>query len=118
MTKLNYNVLLCFVTLSTTAFAQVKPSEIYGQWVITNITFKDGAALPDENPLKYTFVKYTFDEANKMYSTTKAESRGALTYYQIKKDQLIINNASGVIVSNYNRKIQMSVIKNPNVLFF
>ncbi|MBC7566482.1 MAG: energy transducer TonB [Pedobacter sp.] len=101
MTKLNYTLLLFFLMLSITAFSQVKPSEIYGSWVITNITFKDGAALPDENPLKYTFVKYTFDEANKMYSSTKAESRGTLTYYQVKKDQLIINNASGVIVSNF-----------------
>jgi tetratricopeptide (TPR) repeat protein len=101
MTKLTLSLLLCYLTVYTTAFAQVKPSEIFGSWVITNVTFKDGADLPDENPLKYTFVKYTFDEANKMYSTTKAHNRGALSFYQIKKDQLIINNASGVIVNNF-----------------
>lgn len=101
MTKLTLSLLLCYLTVHTTAFAQVKPSEIFGSWVITNVTFKDGADLPDENPLKYTFVKYTFDEANKMYSTTKAHNRGALSFYQIKKDQLIINNASGVIVNNF-----------------
>ncbi|HEX8607658.1 MAG TPA: tetratricopeptide repeat protein [Pedobacter sp.] len=101
MTKLTYTLLLSFITLCTTAFAQVKPSEIIGSWVIHDLRFKDGAALPDENPLKYTFVKYTFDESNVMYSTTKAQNRGALTYYQIKKDQLIINNASGVILNNF-----------------
>jgi tetratricopeptide (TPR) repeat protein len=101
MTKLTLSLLLFYLTVYTTAFAQVKPSEIFGSWVITNVTFKDGAELPDENPLKYTFVKYTFDEANKMYSTTKAHNRGALSFYQIKKDQLIINNASGVIVNNF-----------------
>ncbi|MEJ7559440.1 MAG: tetratricopeptide repeat protein [Pedobacter sp.] len=101
MTKYKFALLLCFLTLYKTTSAQVKPSEIFGSWVISSVTFKDGAALPDENLLKYTFVKYTFDEANVMYSTTKAQNRGALTYYQIKKDQLIINNALGEISNNF-----------------
>jgi tetratricopeptide (TPR) repeat protein len=101
MAKLNSCVLLILLTVSLSSFAQVKSSEIFGSWIITSISFKDGSALPDENPLKYTFVKYTFDEANKMYSSTKSANRGGLTYYQIKKDQLIINNISGVIISNF-----------------
>jgi hypothetical protein len=101
MTKLKLFIQVCLLSVSVCASAQIKSSDIIGQWVITKINFKDGAELPDENLLKYTFVKYTFAESNKMYSTTKAENRGLLTYYQLKKDQLIINNASGLILNNF-----------------
>ena len=102
MTKLNLTLLLMvFIASTSVSTGQIKPSELLGSWVITNLTFKDGAPFPDENPLKYTFVKYTFAEGNKMYSSTKAHVRGAMTYYQIKKDQLIINNLSGQIINNF-----------------
>jgi hypothetical protein len=101
MTKLNYALFLGLLTACSTAIAQIKPSELLGPWVITDLTFNDGAALPDENPVKYTFVKYTFDASNVIYSTSKAANRGVQAYYQIKKDQLIINSASGAILNTF-----------------
>lgn len=102
MTKLIRSIATSlFLLLCNSTFGQVKPSEIYGPWVISGLSYKDNSPLPDEDPVKYTFVKYTFAESNVMYSTTKIHARGEMAYYQIKKDQLIINNASGVILSNF-----------------
>ena len=102
MTKLNRSIVtLLFFLICSSTFAQVKYSQIYGPWVVSGLSYKDNSPLPDEDPIKYTFIKYTFAESNVMYSTTKIHARGEMAYYQIKKDQLIINNVSGVILNNF-----------------
>jgi len=102
MTKFYRSVVILLMTVyCSTTFAQVKPSEIFGSWLVTSIKYKDDTPLPDEDPIKYIFVKYLFDESNVMYSSTKSHLRGEMAYYQIKKDQLIINNTAGAIMSTF-----------------
>ncbi len=64
---MRYRILIYLCLLSTSGLAQIKVQDLYGSWVATSVTYLSGDELPDENILKYTYVKYYFAAPEKLF---------------------------------------------------
>jgi tetratricopeptide (TPR) repeat protein len=90
-----YIILLCFCILSTSVFAQIKQTDLYGSWVATGITYLNGEVLPDENILKYTYVKYSFGPPNKLFHSSVYHNLGTELLFSLVGDRIKFQNIQG-----------------------
>lgn len=90
-----YGIFLCFCILSTSVFAQIKQTDLYGSWVATGITYLSGVALPDENILKYTYVKYSFSAPNKLFHSSVYHDLGTELLFSLVGDRIKFQNIQG-----------------------
>jgi len=96
--KISY--LILFLCLFTTVNAQ-STQHIYGTWVKLKITFNDGGELPDENVLKYTYMKYKFIPGNKFNFSTAYSESGNKNEYEINDNYLIMRSPQGGLINSY-----------------
>lgn len=80
-------------------FAQINTDAIYGRWVKTGISYKDGGELPDENILKNTYVKYTFSAPDKMNISQEYYLNGTGLVFEISGNEIIMRSAAGSIMN-------------------
>jgi len=96
---MKYSLLLFICLAGHSLFAQAGTDNIYGSWVKTKLTYKNGAELPDENILKYTYVKYTFESPDKMYISPYYYAIGGQYSFEINNNELVLKSYAGSILN-------------------
>jgi hypothetical protein len=94
-----YSFLLTLL-FSNSLFAQLKPSDLNGSWVISKISYKDGTDLPDENTIKYMYLKYTFRRPESMNISWNYVDLGNSHKYIIRGGYLMIKTMVDVVVNS------------------
>src|ERR1700744_6179887 len=56
--------------LAHSLFAKSISNDFYTTWVTCKVTYQNGAPLPDENPLKYSYIKYKFTKGGRAEVST------------------------------------------------
>lgn len=77
-------------------YAQVK---LNGSYVATRICYLSDDDLPDDNILKYTYVKYTFNGTDQMNFSGVYDEMGSPFLYEIKGDRLVIKSEAGSVIN-------------------
>lgn len=92
---------LCMLCACT--YAQT-PKAIYGTWVKTKITFSDGGSLPDDNVLKYVYLKYKFAPENGCNISTSYFDLGDDNNYLINDNYLVLKSPQGGLINSFQIK--------------
>jgi tetratricopeptide (TPR) repeat protein len=79
--------------------AQVKPADLYGSWVATDVRYLSGDELPDENILKYSYQKYSFAAPDKFYSSPVYHSLGREMLFSLSGDKVQLKSAEGHVMN-------------------
>jgi hypothetical protein len=91
--SLTITLALTFIVLAGNA--QVKLSGVY---VLSKINYLNGEELPDDNLLKYTYVKYTFNQNEISISGTYYEN-GRPFFFIINGDHLTVRSSIGAVLN-------------------
>lgn len=91
--SLTITLALTFIVLAGNA--QVKLS---GAYVLSKIDYLNGEELPDDNLLKYTYVKYTFNQNEISISGTYYEN-GRPFFFIINGDYLTVRSSTGAVLN-------------------
>ncbi len=97
--KYIYLLLLSFTTIVATA--QIKNGRLQGSWVVSKVTNRDGGPLTDDNPAKYTYLKYTFSSPNKLNLTIAYYETGNEALFEIKKNYLLVESMQRGLMNSY-----------------
>ncbi|RDC54159.1 hypothetical protein DU508_23285 [Pedobacter chinensis] len=81
--------------------AEIKTSEILGSWVASNVSYLSGDELPDENVLKYSYTKYTFEAPDKMYFAAVYHVLGSEFRYELKGNRILLKSAVGYLINTF-----------------
>ena len=92
--QFTFSLLLFFFTLSS--YAQTK---LNGSYVATKVSYLSDEELPDENILKYTYVKYTFSGDDKLAFSNVYYENGRSYLYTIRGNQLSIKSEVGAVMN-------------------
>lgn len=96
---MKYRLLLLMALLHQTLFAQVKTNLIYDSWVSTHITYKDGAELPNDIIVKYTYTKYTFTLPGKINISFAYNEKGTQNVFEIAGNLLTLKTEAGWVMN-------------------
>lgn len=90
-------LLICLI--ATLCKAQIKSSDLSGSWVAGKVNFLSGDDLPDENILKYAYVKYTFAMPDKMYYASVYYILGSELLFEMRGNKLLIKSNAGFVMN-------------------
>lgn len=90
------SIFLTFALYALSSHAQIK---LNGSYVGTKVTYLTDDELPDDNILKYTYIKYTFSNSNQISTTGAYYERGTPYSFVISGNQLIIKSDAGGIMN-------------------
>lgn len=96
---MRYKILICLCFLSTSILAQIKTPDLYGSWVATRITYLSGDELPDENILKYTYVKYYFAAPDKLFISGIYYDWGQEGVFDVVGDRINFKTREGYLLN-------------------
>jgi hypothetical protein len=96
---MKYSILLFICLVGHSLFAQVGTDNIYGSWVKTKLTYKNGTELPDENILKNTYVKYTFAAPDKINIAGVYFENGRPFMFEILNNEIILKTTVGSTIN-------------------
>lgn len=86
-------ILSIFLLIHQLTYAQI----MQGNYIKTKITYRDGAELEDQNALKYSYLRYSFDKPGQVRVSTSYDSKGTAFKTAISGDKLELRNAYGII---------------------
>jgi tetratricopeptide (TPR) repeat protein len=109
---MRYLLTIIFSFLGLTLFAQINTDNIYGSWVKCKVTYKDGSALPDDNILKYTYIKYVFTQPNDLNLSVVYYEKGGANQFEINNNYLIIKSLQGGLMNTF----QIEAIRDTLIL--
>jgi tetratricopeptide (TPR) repeat protein len=117
---------LLIVTCGALKAQQINPNEIHKSWVLSKITFDDDSEVPDDEPLKYAYIKYSFNSSGKAGYSTLYYTKGGGFLFEIKNNELIFKSEEGNPMNAFliNNLTQNSLIitqkgfKNGNIRQF
>jgi hypothetical protein len=92
------------LVLTFNATQAQKIDNIYQTWVLSKVSYKDGAELPNANPLKYVYIKYAFKYPNKCDVSTFFEDRGDERPFEVKNGLLLFKSIQGSILNSLQIK--------------
>ncbi|GAA4202984.1 hypothetical protein GCM10022289_18550 [Pedobacter jeongneungensis] len=90
-------LLLCLT--SVLCKAQIKSGDLSGSWVAGKVNYLSGDDLPDENVLKYTYVKYTFTMPDKMYFSSVYHTLGSELLFELRGNKLLVKSSVGFVMN-------------------
>jgi len=96
---MNYKVLITLCLWCGVVSAQIKTSDLYGSWVSSKVSYLSGDELPDENILKTTYVKHTFQAPNKIFTSGIYYDLGRENVFDVSGDRINIRSAEGSIMN-------------------
>lgn len=97
---MRYKILLFLCFLSTSTIGQIKKMDLYGSWVATRVVYLSGDELPDENILKYTYVKYNFTAApDKIFISGIYSDLGRDFLFKIVGDKVEFSTPEGFVTN-------------------
>jgi len=96
---MKYRIILLLSLISGSLYSQINPSQIWGNWVVSKVNYADGTELPDENIIKYTYLKYTFQKPDLIYHSGIYSERGTKYLFQISRNELLLQTDAGFIIN-------------------
>jgi tetratricopeptide (TPR) repeat protein len=106
---------LLMLLLCLTAVAQ-NSALLYGNWVKTKITYKDGRELTDDNAKKYEYLKYSFTVPDKAYLAYKYDYRGSGPYNYKINGEILKFGAGNLLIEKLTRD-SLIVVQESNYGF-
>lgn len=94
-------LLLLLMFASSPLFAQANKSGLLGSWVKVKVEFKDGVALSDEETIKYSYLRYNFENPNKAYVGFTFEDKGTVMTFSLNSSVLELRNSFGHISNSF-----------------
>jgi len=92
--KISWTIILIFFCI------QADAQNIFGNWIKTKVTYFDDTELPNNNAIKFQYLRYTF-ENNKLFMGFAFDDKGTLYNFE-SKDQIVnIKNSYGYIVNSF-----------------
>jgi len=70
-----------------------------GSWIAGKISYLSDEELPDENSLKYTYVKYTFSAPDKLNVSGTYYDLGAEHRFELQGNRLLIKSSAGYVMN-------------------
>lgn len=101
---MKFRFLIFLVLITSSLHAQLKPQDIWGSWILTKVTFADNTELPDENMIKYAFIKYTFAKPNQMYYSGVYNEAGTNQVFELANNQIIVQSDAAFILNTMQVK--------------
>lgn len=94
---------ILFITLTFLigASLNVKAQEIYGDWIKAKVTYLNGTELPDNNVLKYQFLRYSFKDKDKLFLSVKYDNKGSALAFARDSNILQILNSYGDVINSF-----------------
>lgn len=92
-------IFLILSLVSALCSAQIKSADLSGSWVAGKVNFLSGDDLPDENVLKYTYVKYTFSMPDKMYFSSVYHTLGSELLFELRGNKLLVKSSVGFVMN-------------------
>jgi hypothetical protein len=86
------------LVLSTGLFSEVH-GQLNGSYVATKVTYLTDDELPDDNILKYTYVKYTFTTPDQISIASEYQENGTPYNYVIQGNRLFIKTTAGSVMN-------------------
>jgi hypothetical protein len=81
--------------------ANLDAQELFGDWIKTNVTYVNDNDFPDDNVLKYQYLRYTFEKSNKLFMSVKYDDKGTALSFDINSNILQIKNSYGFIINSF-----------------
>jgi len=95
---------ICIIALTLLtggASAQNFSKNIFNIWVTAQVTYPNGASLPDANPLKYLYIKYKFSQPDRLNIATAYFENGSDRLFEINGNSLVIKSPEGGYINSY-----------------
>jgi hypothetical protein len=92
--------LLSAVILAVAPLQNIYTQDLFNKWIKTNAEFIDQRELSNENPLKYQYVKYTFEKPNKVFIGLTFDTKIALFFEKVGSE-IKVKNSSGFQVNDF-----------------
>jgi len=92
--KASYLIILIFFCI------QANAQHIFGNWIKTKVTYFDDTELPNNNAVKFQYLRYTF-ENNKLFISFAFDDKGTLYNFDTKNQIVTIKNSYGYIVNSF-----------------
>jgi len=90
-----------FVFSCSLLFAQTSKNQLIGSWIKVNVEYKDGAELSDMEALKYSYLRYNFDQPNKFFISIDYNDKGTAMTYSLSNNLLVLKNSFGFVINNF-----------------
>lgn len=94
-----YRIILLLCLLTSTTFAQTKITDLAGSWIAGKVSYLSDEELPDENLLKYTYVKYTFSLPDRINVSGIYYDLGTEHRFELKGNRLLIKSNAGYVMN-------------------
>lgn len=95
-------VLTLFLFLSySSLFAQTSKSQLLGSWVKSKVEYKDGEELSDGEALKYSYLRYSFENPNKVFVGFAYDDKGTQMTFSINNNVLELKNSFGFVSNSF-----------------
>jgi tetratricopeptide (TPR) repeat protein len=98
---MKYLYILFFSLLTNILSAQSNKNDIYGTWVSSKVTYKDGRPLPDEHTLKYVYIKYQFSRSGTLNTSLAYYEQGTESSFECNDGYLYTKFPQGGIMNTY-----------------
>nr|WP_294793116.1 hypothetical protein [uncultured Mucilaginibacter sp.] len=95
---------ICIIALTFfigSAHAQNSSKNIFNTWVTSQVTYPNGASLPDTHPLKYLYIKYKFSQPDHLNIGTAYFENGSDQLFELNSNVLTIKSPEGGYVNSY-----------------
>jgi len=101
---MKYTFIFLLLFISSTIFAQTTKEDIYGAWVKVKLTYNNGAELPDDNALKYSYVRYTFKSPDIFNPSVAYNEKGGSNTFDVDGDIIKIQLPGGFVINQFKIK--------------
>ncbi len=92
-------LLLSFTILTMFTLAGYAQIKLNGSYIATKISYLSNDELPEDNILKYTYVKYTFSNINQISCSGVYYERGTPYLFVINGNHLIVKSEAGSVMN-------------------
>lgn len=101
MKSTTYYAFRFLISIVLTLFVMDSHAQIRlnGSYVATKVNYLSGDELPEDNILKYTYVKYTFSNQNQIGISGVYNEKGTSYLFSISGNRLIIKSEAGSVMN-------------------
>jgi len=93
-------------------YAQFNQDNLYKTWVLNKIGYKNGSSLPDDNALKFTYMKYTFGYPDKLNFSLAYFETGTQRSFELKAAYLQLKSPEGTVINT----VKIEALDNDNLI--
>jgi hypothetical protein len=92
---------LSIIILLLACLTNLNGQDIFGKWIKTKVEYVDKSELPNENSLKFQYVRYSFEKPNKFYMSLTYDDKGTALLFERKNNIIEIKNSFGFVTNSF-----------------